>query len=101
MKVDEAVVTRLADLAKLKFDEESKGKIIEDLNKIFTFIEQLNELDTDGVEPLTYITDEMNVLREDEVKHVITHADALKNVPKKDSDYIKVPKVLNKGDHDE
>ena len=96
MKIDSKTVDKLADLAKLEFDDASKQEIIKDLNRIVTFIEKLNELDTSSVEPLIYLTDETNVMREDEVKQEITQKDALKNAPKKDSDYIKAPKVIDK-----
>lgn len=96
MKVDKPLVEKLAELAKLEFDEKAKEEIITDLNNILTFVEQLNEVDTTNVEPLTYITDEVNVLRTDEVKQEITKEEALKNAPLKDSDYIKVPKVIQK-----
>ena len=96
MKIDSKTVDKLADLAKLEFDDASKQEIIKDLNRIVTFIEKLNELDTSSVEPLIYLTDETNIMREDEVKQEITQHDALKNAPKKDSDYIKAPKVIDK-----
>ena len=96
MKIDSKTVDKLADLAKLEFDDASKQEIIKDLNRIVTFIEKLNELDTSSVEPLIYLTDETNVMREDEVKQEINQKDALKNAPKKDSDYIKAPKVIDK-----
>jgi aspartyl-tRNA(Asn)/glutamyl-tRNA(Gln) amidotransferase subunit C len=56
--------------------------------------EKLNEVDTEGVEPLIYMSDNENVLREDEVVQSISHEDALKNAPKKDSDFFRVPKVI-------
>lgn len=95
MKIDRTVVDKLAYLAKLEFDEKGKEEIINDLNRILSQIEKLNEVDTTNVEPLIYMTDEVNVLREDEVKQDITQKDALKNAPKKDSDYFKVPKVIS------
>ena len=91
------MVERLADLAKLEFDEESKKAIEKDLEKIIGFVDKLGEVDTEGVEPLVYVNDDVNVLREDEAKQEITQDEALKNAPLKDSDYIKVPKVLKKG----
>jgi len=94
MKIDNKTVDKLADLSKLEFDEKAKEEIIKDLNKILTFVEKLNELDTSDVEPLIYMTDEVNVMREDEVNQDLSQKDALKNAPKKDSDYFKVPKVL-------
>ncbi len=96
MKVDENTVNKLADLSKLEFDEGAKKEIIEDLNKILSFVDKLNELDTDNVEPLIYMTEETNILRKDKVVQKITQAQALINAPEKDSDYILVPKVLDK-----
>ncbi|HIF15280.1 MAG TPA: Asp-tRNA(Asn)/Glu-tRNA(Gln) amidotransferase subunit GatC [Bacteroidetes bacterium] len=96
MKVDENMVNKLADLSKLEFDEGAKKEIIEDLNKILSFVDKLNELDTDNVEPLIYMTEETNILRKDKVVQKITQAQALINAPEKDSDYILVPKVLDK-----
>lgn len=98
MKIDERTVDKLAELAKLEFnDPKSKEAIITDLNRIVAFVDKLSEVDTEGVEPLIYMSDEVNVLREDEVKHEITQQEALKNAPKHDSDYFKVPKVIEKG----
>lgn len=96
MKIDHATVDKLADLAKLEFDKEGKEAIIKDLNRVLTFIDKLNELDTSNVEPLIYMSDETNIMREDEIKHDITQQDALKNSPKHDSDYFKMPKVIDK-----
>jgi len=96
MKIDKSTVDRLAELSKLEFDSATKEEMIKDLNNIVAFVEKLNEVDTSNVEPLIYITDEVNNLREDEVKQDITQDEALKNAPKKDSDYFKVPKVLTR-----
>ncbi len=94
MEVNNELINRLAELARLEFDDTSREAIKKDLQNILGFVEKINELKLDDVEPLIYITDEKNVLREDEVKQTITHAEAMMNVPVKDSDYIKVPKVL-------
>lgn len=96
MKVDTHLVDRLAELAKLEFDAESKEGIIKDLDKMIQFVDKLSELDTEGVEPLIYVNEDINVMRKDEVKREITKEEGLKNAPLKDSDYIKVPKVLKK-----
>jgi len=95
MKIDSSTVDKLADLAKLEFDKVSKENIIEDLNKVLAFVDKLNELDTENIEPLTYMSDETTITRKDVVKQVITQQEALSNAPKKDSDYILVPKVLD------
>lgn len=96
MQINNELVDKLADLAKLEFDENSKKEIIKDLSRIISFVDKLNELDTKNVEPLIYMSDEVNVLREDEIKQEITQAESLKNAPKKDSDFFKVPKVIDK-----
>ena len=96
MKIDKPAVDKLADLAKLEFTDESKTEIIQDLNKILAFVEKLEELDTNNIEPLIYMTEEANVLRTDAVKNDLTKEEALKNAPVCDSDYFIVPKVLDK-----
>mgnify|MGYP000212194890 CR=1 FL=1 len=94
MEITDELVEHIAHLARLEFEGEKKEAIKADLTKIIGFVDQLSEVDTEGVEPLIFMTDSINVLREDEVKETITQAQALKNAPKKDSDYIKIAKVL-------
>ena len=96
MAVDNNTVDKIAELAKLQFGATAKEEIKTDLNKMLDFVDKLNELDTENVEPLIYMLDEEQVLREDEVKGQVTQTEALKNAPDKDSDYIKVPKVIKK-----
>jgi aspartyl-tRNA(Asn)/glutamyl-tRNA(Gln) amidotransferase subunit C len=96
MPIDLNTVEKIAELAKLEFNEQEKLEILHDLNKILAFVDKLNELDTTGVEPLVYLNDEVNVLRPDVVVQEITHEEALLNAPKKDSDYFRVPKVIEK-----
>ena len=97
MKIDNQTVEKIAELSKLEFDAASKEEIQKDLNRIIGFIEKLNEIDTSGTEPLIFMNTEKNVLRADEPEITIKQDEALKNAPDKDSDYFKVPKVLNKG----
>jgi aspartyl-tRNA(Asn)/glutamyl-tRNA(Gln) amidotransferase subunit C len=94
-KIDIKTVNEVAHLARLEFTEEGKVEILNDMNRMLAFVDKLNEMDTDGVEPLIYMTDEVNVMREDDPKDTVTQKDALKNAPKKDSDYFKVPKVID------
>ena len=97
MKIDSKTVDKLAELSRLEFDDASRDEIVKDLNRVVAFIEKLNELDTTSVEPLIYLTDvSNNVMRDDVVKQEITQQEALKNAPKRDSDYIKAPKVIDK-----
>jgi len=94
-KIDIKTVDEVAHLARLEFNDEAKAEIVNDMNRMLAFVDKLNELNTDNVEPLIYMTDERNVMREDEPKQTITQKEALKNAPKKDSDYFKVPKVID------
>ena len=96
MEITNEIIDKLANLAKLQFKDEQKEGIRNDLTKIIAFVDKIDELDTDGVEPLIHMSKEINVLREDEVKETITQAQALKNAPSKDSDYFKISTVLNK-----
>ena len=96
MKVDKKLVDKVARLAKLEFDKEDKEKMVSDMNIMISFIDKLEELDTESIESLVYMIEETNVLRADEIGLHSTKEDALKNAPHKDSDYFKVPKVLNK-----
>lgn len=96
MKIDNETVDKIAHLARLEFENEAKEEIIKDMNNMLSFIDKLNEVDTSNIAPLIYMSDEVNVLREDMVKQEITQDEALKNAPKHDSDYFKVPKVIEK-----
>jgi aspartyl-tRNA(Asn)/glutamyl-tRNA(Gln) amidotransferase subunit C len=78
----------------LEFDEKDAEKMMKDMTAIVDWVEKLKEVDTENVEPLTTMSHEINVMREDEVKEHLSHDQALKNAPKKDSDYFRVPKVL-------
>ena len=92
--LDLKTVERIAQLSKLEFNEEEKAEILSDMNKMLDFINKLEEVDTSEVEPLIYMTDEVSTMRKDEVKQETSQEEALKNAPQKDSDFIKVPKVI-------
>ena len=96
MDVNDALVDKLAMLARLRFDDAEKPAIKADLQKMISFVDKLNELDTTGVEPLLHITPNVNVLREDIVKGSVSSNDALKNAGLKDKQFFKVPKVIRK-----
>lgn len=95
MNIDQETIAKIAHLARLEFNKEEAAAFGTDFNKILNWMEKLNELNTDSVEPLIHMSEEVNVLREDEVRHDITHEEALFNAPKKDSDYFRVPKFLS------
>lgn len=96
MQVDEQLVLRLEKLARLQLSEEEREVIQGDLNKILGMVDKLKEIDTDNVEPLIYMNEEVNVLREDVVKNQTPREDALRNAPAEDGTYFKVPKVISK-----
>jgi aspartyl-tRNA(Asn)/glutamyl-tRNA(Gln) amidotransferase subunit C len=96
MKITEEIVDHIAHLSRLEFEGEQKVAITADLEKIISFMEKLSEVNTDNVEPLIYMTNEYNNLREDIPSVTITQDEGLKNAPKKDSDYFRIPKVLDK-----
>ncbi len=96
MEINDALIDKLSDLARLSFEGEEREKIKGDLEKMIGFVDKLNEVNTDNVEPLVYMTDEYLKLRKDEVHDELPQTEALKNSPVPDSDYFKVPKVLEK-----
>lgn len=96
MKVDDTLLDHIAELARLEFQDEEREEIKNDMTRILGFIEEMNAVNTDQVEPLVYMSDARNVMREDDVRTEITQQEALKNAPDRDSDYFKVPKVIDK-----
>ena len=95
MKVNNKLVEHLDHLSRLDFDDDSKEKMKFDFEKMLDFVAKLEEVDTDNVEPLSYMSSELNVLREDKVEQVLTQEQALKNAPVNDTDYIRIPKVID------
>ena len=96
MDINNETIDRLAELAKLEFSIIEKESLKKDLNSIISYFEKLNEVNTDNVEPLIFMTVEVNRLREDVVIQNTSKQEALLNAPAKDSDYFRVPKVLDK-----
>jgi aspartyl-tRNA(Asn)/glutamyl-tRNA(Gln) amidotransferase subunit C len=94
MEINRELLDKIAHLARLEFEEKEAQKMMADMTTIVNWMEQLNEINTEGVEPLTSMSHEVNATREDAVLPHLNHEAALKNAPKKDSDYFRVPKVL-------
>ncbi|KAB2837189.1 MAG: Asp-tRNA(Asn)/Glu-tRNA(Gln) amidotransferase subunit GatC [Melioribacteraceae bacterium] len=95
MSVTKKDVEHIAKLARLKVTEEEVEHYTGQLNQILTYVEKLNELDTENIEPLSHPVENTNVFREDELKQSIKTEEALKNAPDKDDEHFKVPKVIN------
>jgi len=96
MEVNDELVTKLANLARLQFNAGEKEEIKNDLQRMIQFVEKLNELDTTGVEPLLHMSGQVNILRDDEVKGSVSRAEGLRNAPVHDEEFFKVPKVIKK-----
>lgn len=96
MKIDKDTVDKIAHLARLELNEAEKDKAIIELSEILSFMAKLDELNTEGVQPLVYMNDAVNVLRKDEVHQEITTQEALFNAPLRNEQYFKVSKVIEK-----
>lgn len=94
MNIDKDVIKKIAHLARLELNDEAEKNMHKDFNKILGWMDKLNEVNTEHVEPLIHMSEEVNVLREDIAVNALSHEEALKNAPKKDSDYFRVPKFL-------
>lgn len=96
MEITDELVNHIAHLSRLEFKGSEQDDIKNDMANIIQFMDTLSEIDTEGVEPLIFMSDEINVLREDVTAATVTQKEALHNAPKKDSDYFRIPKVLSK-----
>lgn len=94
MKIDREALDKIAHLARLEFDEKDAAKMMQDMSSIVSWVEKLKEVDTEGVEPLTTMSHEVNALREDVVVEPLNREAALKVAPTQDDMYFRVPKVL-------
>jgi aspartyl-tRNA(Asn)/glutamyl-tRNA(Gln) amidotransferase subunit C len=95
MQIDRDLILKLENLAKLELSDSERERLGADLTKILDMVEKLNELDTTIVEPLTYISEAVNMLREDKISNQVSNEQALSNAPEKNEPYFKVPKVLH------
>ncbi len=95
MTVDNALISKLEKLARLELPEAQRQQLQGDLNAILDMVAKLNELDTEGVEPLTYISDATFLGREDKVANQVDREAALRNAPDQDGQYFKLPKVID------
>ncbi|MFN0256314.1 Asp-tRNA(Asn)/Glu-tRNA(Gln) amidotransferase subunit GatC [Pedobacter ureilyticus] len=96
MIIDKNTVHKVADLARIEIKDNEVDTLTKEMNKILTFMEKLNELDTDGVKPLVYMNEEVNVWREDVAKNEISVEDGLKNSAVHNERFFLVPKIIEK-----
>lgn len=96
MEITINMIDHLAHLSRLELDLDKKVGFQNDLTRMVSFIEKLQEVNTEGVEPLVFMSDVQNVWRNDEIKGSINRDEALANSPAKDDVYFKVPTVIKK-----
>ena len=94
MTINLKTIKHISKLSRISVDDKKAKKLEGDLNSIFEFIEKLNELNTDKVEPLTSIAETTLKFRTDEVKSNDIRNQILKNSPEKNEDFFVVPKVV-------
>jgi len=94
MSIDLKTIKHISKLSRISVDEKKSEKLAGDLNSIFDFIEKLNKLKTDNVEPLTSVAETTLKLRPDEVKSKNIREQIVKNSPQDNEDYFVVPKVI-------
>ena len=94
MSIDLKTIKHISKLSRISVDEKRAEKLADDLNSIFDFIEKLNKLKTDNVEPLTSVAETTLKLRSDEVKSNNMREQIIKNSPQDNEDYFVVPKVI-------
>ena len=87
-------VRHVAQLARLSFSEAEQQKLTTQLNTILEYMEELNSINTDAVEPLFHVIDLKNVLRDDVCRPGLSRDEALRNAPERNDQFFKVPKVI-------
>ncbi len=96
MEITPKLIDHLAHLSRLEFDLDKKENIRNDVERMVGFIEKLQSLNTDGIEPLLFMSDAQNVWRADEVTGSVSREEALSNSPISNQTFFKVPTVLKK-----
>ena len=93
--IDHNTLAHIAHLSRLQLSEQDEPIMLENMNRILEWMDKLNEVDTEGIKPLYHVTENENVFRQDEVKGQFTQDEALKNAPKQDGQFFRVPKVVD------
>lgn len=86
-------VEHVAKLARLELTEEEKVKFSKQLGDILTYAEQMNEIDTTGIEPMSHAIPVVNVFREDKVECELTREELMMNAPMEENGFFRVPKI--------
>ncbi len=96
MNVDDGLILKLEKLSRLSLSGEERSNLKQDLDEILEMVKALEEVDTEGVEPLMHMTEETTVMRQDSVSDQLTNREALSNAPAPASPYFSVPKVIDR-----
>lgn len=94
MAISKEEVEHVVKLARLMVSEEEKDVLTRQLSNILTYVGKLNELNTEGVEPLSHVIDIKNVFREDKTRESLSQDLALSNAPEKRDGFFRVPKII-------
>ena len=94
MVIDKDHILKLANLAKITISEEEVDSYISDINKIIKLVSQIKDVDTDGVEPLSNVLDQLSDTREDRARINLDRDDAMENAPDSDGVYFQVPPTI-------
>lgn len=94
MEIDKNTLHKTANLSRLTIKPEEEESLLASMNEIIDWMDQLREVDTEGVEPLTHMSFEQNVFRKDEANNTVERENALKHSADKDEEFFKVPKVI-------
>ncbi|PKL90303.1 MAG: Asp-tRNA(Asn)/Glu-tRNA(Gln) amidotransferase GatCAB subunit C [Ignavibacteriae bacterium HGW-Ignavibacteriae-2] len=94
MAVSKKDVEYIANLARLEFSSSEIENFTDQLNQILQYVDKLNELDTDNIEPLSHPVENVNVFRDDILKPTVSRMEALKNAPEANDEFFKVPKII-------
>lgn len=94
MKISIKQVEHVAKLARLRLSEEEKQGMSEKLSQILTYMDKLNELNTDNIPPTSHVVEVRNVFREDKVESSLPEEEALQNAPDRVNGYFRVPRVV-------
>ena len=92
--INQEQLQKIAHLARLEMPESAEKEMMDSMNSVLNWMEELNEINTDNVKPLIHMSLEINALREDKVIPNISREQGLKNAPKQDGQYFRVPKMM-------
>ncbi|MDX1666483.1 MAG: Asp-tRNA(Asn)/Glu-tRNA(Gln) amidotransferase subunit GatC [Saprospiraceae bacterium] len=101
MEIDNQLILKLSRLARLDLSDEEREKLQKDLGDILQMVEKLQELDTDEVEPLVYLTEPPErAEREDVIEGQVQREEALRSAPDRDKRFFRLPKVIDSSDNE-